>query len=226
MLQHRALTAAFRDALAVVLPTECSGCGAPDRALCDGCRLALIAVPHVSDRRLGAERITVWSALDYAGVAQSVIGAYKDGGRTDAAAALGGPLRLAVSAALSHAKPGHSGGDEPRVRLVTIPSSRRALRVRGFHPVELLLQKSGLHPTRVLRRRRQSADQVGLGREARERNLHGSLAPVRRLDGAAFVLVDDIVTTGATLFEARRAIHEGGGEVIGFATLAETRRRF
>ena len=207
---------AVLDAWAVVLPTECSGCGAPDRAICDACRAALFPAVHASER----DGATVWSALDYSGVARRVLGAYKDGGRTDAAAALAAPLRLAVAAALTAPHGAAPGG----VHLVTIPSSRRAWRARGFHPVDLLLARAGLASTRVLRQAGDAADQVGLGREARVVNRAGSLRAREPLDGFRCVVVDDILTTGATILEARRAVLEAGGEVVGLATLAETRR--
>jgi predicted amidophosphoribosyltransferase len=168
--------------------------------------------------------ITVWSALDYSGAARRVIGAYKDGGRTDAAPVLGNALRAAVAAALDSA-PGHPL-DGRGVHLVTVPSSRAAMRLRGYSPVGLLLKQAGLRASPILAQAGKSADQAGLDREARQSNRRGSLAAVRRLDGVQCLVVDDIVTTGSTLFEAHRAITESGGDVVGFATLAQTRRRY
>jgi predicted amidophosphoribosyltransferase len=207
---------ALLDAWAVLAPTQCSGCGVPDRALCDACRLSLSPVVR------GIERNghTVWCGLDYAGVARRVIGAYKDGGRTDAASALAMPLRQAIIAALA-AGSSASGA----VHLVTIPSSRAAWRIRGYHPVELLLKRAGLRSTPALRQTGEARDQVGLERDARIRNKSGSLAATRAAQGLNCVIVDDIVTTGATLLEARRAVIAGGGTVVALAALAETRRR-
>jgi predicted amidophosphoribosyltransferase len=214
----------------VISPTECSGCGTADRAVCVSCRLALAPSVHPAKRsalHIPTENsITVWSAVDYAGAAQRVIGAFKDGGRTDAASVLAVPLLAAVVTALEHSRQldgDHSGG---AVRLATIPSTRRAMRSRGFKPVELLMRRAGLRASHVLRQTGEAADQVGLDRASRDLNKRGSLAATRALDGCRFLLVDDIVTTGATLFEARRAITEGGGIVVGYATLAETRRHF
>ncbi|TFD30204.1 ComF family protein [Cryobacterium cryoconiti] len=212
-----ALSRAALDAWAVVMPTECSGCGAPDRALCEACLAALRPRLHSSER----SGVQVLSALDYSGVARRVLGAFKDGGRTDAAGALAGPLRSVVAAALARAEPGGPG-----IHLVTVPSSRRAWRIRGYHPVDLLLRRAGLRATRVLRTVAETQDQVGLGLEDRSRNRAGSLTALRRLDGFRALVVDDILTTGATVLEARRAVLHAGGEVVGVATVAETRRRF
>ncbi|TFC49794.1 ComF family protein [Cryobacterium sp. TMT1-21] len=202
------------DAWAVVMPTVCSGCDAPDRALCPACRQALLPAVHSSER-LG---VSMWSALDYTGVPRRVLGAFKDGGRTDAAGALAVPLRAAIVAALA-AQP------EPGIHLVTIPSSRGAWRSRGYHPVELLLRRAGLRASGVLRPSAETVDQVGLGIEARRRNRAGSLTARRPLGGFRCLIVDDILTTGATVLEARRAVLDAGGQVVGVATVAETRRR-
>jgi predicted amidophosphoribosyltransferase len=223
-VSRSALQEALLDAWAVLMPTECSGCGSPDRALCPACACALHAAPKPATRGT----LTVWSALDYSDVVGRVLVAYKDGGRTDCARPLAVALRAAIAAALAAAEPG-SGG----ILLVTVPSSRRAWRARGFHPVDLLLKRAGLTPARLLRPRPAAAvggpaapapDQVGLGRGQRLVNRRDTLTAVRRLDTARILLVDDIVTTGATLFEARRALLAAGAEVLGAATVAETRR--
>ncbi|ANP71643.1 ComF family protein [Cryobacterium arcticum] len=223
-----AAPAAVLDAWAVLMPTDCSGCGAVDRALCSGCAAALRPAPALSTRN----DLTIWSALEYRDVAARVLLAYKDGGRTDAAPALAGALRAAVGAALAaaptSAAPGGAGRPPAAVEgvlLVAVPSSRRAWRARGFAPVELLLRRAELRPVRLLRPGGRVADQVGLGRQERLDNRTGALVPTRRLAGHRVLLVDDIVTTGATLLDARRAIRLAGGEVIGAATVAETRRR-
>ncbi|TFD24097.1 ComF family protein [Cryobacterium sp. TMS1-13-1] len=223
------LTAAALDAWAALLPTSCSGCGAADRALCAACRLALLPAVHPVTR----DDVRIWSALNYEGVARHVIAAYKDNGRTDAAAALAAPLRAAIVAALvaapslpaptlpalSRVAPGPAG-----IELVTIPSSRQAWRARGYHPVDALLHRAGLHPAPLLAQRGVVSDQVGLGRAERAANKDHSLMARHPLNGVAVILVDDIVTTGATLLEARRAVLAAGGTVVGLATLAETRR--
>jgi predicted amidophosphoribosyltransferase len=216
-LNRTALQEALLDAWAVVMPTECSGCGAPDRALCPACAAALRAAPKPATR----DELTVWSALDYSEVVGRVLVAYKDGGRTDAARPLAAALRAAIAAALAAAEPGQGG-----ILLATVPSSRRAWRARGYHPVDLLLRHAGFAPARLLRpvRAAPAADQVGLGRGQRLDNRRGTLTAVRPLDTARILLVDDIVTTGATLLEARRALLRAGADVVGAATVAETPR--
>jgi predicted amidophosphoribosyltransferase len=218
---HANIREAWLDALAVLAPTSCTGCGAPDRALCDACRMLLSAIPHpVELGQLTARSpLVVWSALDYSGVPRSILLAFKDGARTDAAPALARPLRSALTAALATV-PAHSA-----VRLAVIPSTRAASRRRGYHPVELVLAAAGLKSEHPLRVARQTADQAGLGSAARAENRAGSLCARRALRGKTYLIIDDILTTGATLLEARRAIEAAGGVVRGAVTIAHTRRR-
>ena len=66
------------------------------------------------------------------------------------------------------------------------------------------------------------SDQAGLGVAARRANAQGALEARTRLVGRRFLLVDDVLTTGATLAETRRAVLAAGGSVEALAVLAET----
>jgi predicted amidophosphoribosyltransferase len=205
---------ALLDASAVLLPVRCAGCSAPDRAICSTCARSIC----VRDRRRTVADVTVCSSLDYDGVARAVLLAFKDAGRVDAAPALARALRAALVAT----------GATDRVVPVLVPSTRAAWRRRGYHPTGLVLARTRLlRPPlwRALRLARQTSDQAGLSSRARERNREGSIVASPRLAGRRCVLVDDIVTTGATLAEAARAIRATGGTVVGAATIAQTPRR-
>nr|WP_257040313.1 phosphoribosyltransferase family protein [Streptomyces sp. OK228] len=104
--------------------------------------------------------------------------------------------------------------------LVPLPSSRRAVRARGHDPARRIalaaageLRRTGT-PARVLavlRQRRAVADQAGLNSRQRLDNLAGALevaAGGARLlaSGGRVVLVDDLMTTGASMTEAARAV--------------------
>lgn len=197
----------------LVLPDECCGCGVAGPALCSTCQRAL---EPVLIRRTTAG-MPVMSGLAYEGVAQRVVVAVKNEGRTGCAAPLAEALRVAVEAATSP--------DDRSVLLVPMPATRRSAVERGYDPVRLLLRRARLPRADVLRLVRRPDDQVRLDREARFANVAAGMAARRPLDGCRVLLVDDVVTTGATLGEAARAVRAAGGRVLGAATVAATPRR-
>jgi predicted amidophosphoribosyltransferase len=202
------------DALAILMPVDCAGCSAPDRGLCAKCAAELVAEPVV--RAVGAVR--VWTGLRYERVVRRVILALKEEGRTDVARPLGRSLAAAIECALGEAPP---GGE-----LLPVPTSRAAYRRRGYDPVRLLLRRSGHAGVRMLSVVHSSGAQKALGLADRAANRAGSFVATRRLDGRTFVLVDDVLTSGATIDEAARAVEAAGGTVAGAATLAFTPRLF
>jgi ComF family protein len=206
------LANALLDALSVISPISCAGCETADRALCDECRSELQAV--VTPRSL-PDGATVFTALRYAGVTRSIVLALKEDGRTDVAR----PLGLALGAALAQAW-------QPGASFLAVPTSRAAWRRRGYDPVVLLCRRAGIRPVRVLRLSRATASQKTLTAEGRASNLFESMTSRTPLEGRSFILVDDVVTTGATLTEAARAVRAAGGEVVGRAALAFTPRLF
>lgn len=202
------------DAWALVMPVECAGCGAPDRSLCAECAAELI--PAVTPRSTpGGLRVT--TALRYEGTVRHILLAYKEHQRTDVAAALARPLAAALLRA---------GGPTARVEYVAVPTSRAAYRRRGYDPVVLLLRRARHPPSRVLRASRRTARQKSLGVVGRADNVRGAFGARGDLRGRSFLIVDDVLTTGATLDEAARAIRQAGGTVVGAATLAFTPRMY
>lgn len=198
----------------LVLPVDCAGCGRAGPPLCRDCRLKLVPVPEV--RALGGMPVT--SALRYAGVVQPVVVAFKNEGRTGLAPPLAAALRAAVAGALEHAP-----GDE--VLLVPMARTRRSAVERGYDPVRLLLRRARLPSADGLRLVRRPEDQVHLDRGSRFANVDRGMAARAALSGRRVLLVDDVVTSGATLTEAARAVRAVGGVVLGAATVASTPRR-
>jgi predicted amidophosphoribosyltransferase len=216
------LRESFLDAAAVLLPVRCAGCGDPDRSLCPPCRRELS--PCITAERVGS--VPVWAALEYSGVPRRVLLAVKEQGRVDAVPALARALRVAVEEAQRAAR--RDGRRADALLPVLIPTTRAAWRQRGFHPSAMMLARARiLVPPlwHALRLTRQTRDQVGLTAESRSQNRSGSLVASARLRGRRCLIVDDIVTSGATIAEAARAIGAVGGEVTGAVAVARTPRR-
>jgi len=198
----------------LVLPVDCAGCGAAGPALCRDCRLRLR--PDVMVRTVGGLRVA--SALRYAGVVQPVVVAFKNEGRTGLAPPLAAALRAAVEEAVAVVP-----GDD--LLLVPMARTRRSAVERGYDPLRVLLRHARLPHRDALRLVRRPSDQLHLGREARFANVRDGMTARLPLTGSRVLLVDDVVTTGATLAEAARAVRAAGGAVVGAATLASTPRR-
>lgn len=204
----RGARVALADALAFWFPVACAGCGLLDVDVCEGCRSALAPRP----RRLALlPDVDVVSAVEFDGAVARMIRAFKSDGRTGVARV----LAPALAATLAAAPPGAT--------LTTVPTSRAADRRRGYRPVDLLLRRAGGRPVPLLRVRRASADQRGLSREDRRANVAGVFA-ARTPPAGTIVVVDDVVTTGATLREAAGALRAAGAEHVLAVTLAATPR--
>ena len=220
--------------LDLVLPRTCAGCGRPRCTLCPRCA-RLLTRPHLAAPRRFPEGFPPTVAAGaYAGPVRAAVLAFKERGRAELAGPLGTGLGLAVAGVLA----GLPGGVHAPVLLVPLPSSAAALRVRGRDHVRELarvavaeLRAAGIDAgeARLLRRRGHVRDSAGLTARERRANLAGSFAmrSERAPDDAVLVLVDDVVTSGATLTEAAAVLGarrpEGAAPVLA-AVVAATAR--
>lgn len=114
--------------------------------------------------------------------------------------------------------------------IIPIPITRKSLRVRGWNQCELVctgLKKVDAEKrfevrTDILYKIRETADQVGKGRQERFENLQNcfEVAESEKVRGKNVIIFDDILTTGATLGEAARAIESAGSKHITCIALA------
>lgn len=206
---------AFLDALALLLPVDCAGCGSRDRSLCRECRSALAARIRLRVLPDGTPLVT---ALDYTGVTRGVVLAFKEQQRSDLARALAVPLRAGIEAARDAGLLARAA----EVMLVPVPTSRAAFRRRGFDPVVLLLTRSGLRASRGLIQSRSAPRQKSLSAVDREHNREGIFRARPHVRGKRVVVVDDVVTTGSTMREAIRALRDAGAIVECGVAIAHT----
>ncbi|NYI69846.1 putative amidophosphoribosyltransferase [Naumannella cuiyingiana] len=213
----------------VLVGAACAGCRRPGIGLCPDCRRELAGPPVPAAPRpapTGFPRCYV--AGSYAGVTRAALTAYKERGALTLAGPLAGRLAAAVAALLCEAGAAHC-------LLVPVPSSPAAIRRRGLDTVATLAGRAAADLRRcgvaararpALRQTRRVADQAGLGTAARAANLAGAFrAGARPREPRPVIVVDDIVTTGASLTEAARCLAAAGWPVLGAACVAATRRR-
>lgn len=205
-----------------VLPCPCAVCGRPPAPLCPSCTGALELNLH--EVRRGA--LKGWAATRYEAVAAELLVAYKDKGFASLSGVMSHLLKPALEEAL-RIKTSSSGA----VVVCPMPSKRSSFLRRGFNPTELFSIQAAKKmrmpsaPTDALRVVADVADQASLDHDGRLSNMKGALRASDWFKGRSVILVDDIVTTGASLTEAARAIEAAGGEVLGFCAIAETMLR-
>lgn len=221
-----------------VFPPRCAGCDRPGTLLCDRCSADIVRIdPATACARCGAPlraapcaecggRPFAFSAARCAALLEPPVSraivVLKDGGERRYARVLAAVLAESIGPWLEDAG-----------LIVPVPASPAALRRRGFdHASDLALalgRATGLPAARLLRAH-PGADQRELGRDARFRNRLGAfyLDPAASrhgvVAGARIVLVDDVLTTGASFDAASRALLDAGAGEVRAAAVARSIR--
>ncbi|WP_395312132.1 ComF family protein [Mycobacterium sp. AMU20-3851] len=209
--------------LDLILPLECGGCGAPSTRWCPTCAGELVA--RAAEPRLVTPRldpgVPVFSLGRYAAGRRQAIVAVKERGRADLVAPLAGALHLGLSRLLRR------GLLAAPLTVVPAPTRRLAARRRGGDPVTRVAAAAvrapgldGVTVVQALRLTGSARDSVGLSSADRQRNLADRVRVVRRVRGPVLI-VDDVVTTGATACEAVRALQTVGVPVHAVLALAD-----
>ncbi len=217
----------------LLLGSSCPGCGGPALGLCRPCGTSISPDPHEtwpqptpSALRSPTLVRPVAGGVN-AGVLRATLIAWKEEGRFGLASHLAHLLAASVA---------ELAADGEAVVLVPIPTSRRSRRVRGADVVDelarlavrlLLMIGVDAAVEQALAYTRSTADQSGLDATERQGNLSGAFRARRGRPsgGRSVIIVDDILTTGATVGEAVRALTVVGRRPIGAAFVAATLRR-
>lgn len=208
----------------------CIGCGRPGRPLCRDCRPA-------------PEPFEAWPTPPPAGLARPIAAADYDGVARALVLGLKERRMLVLAPALSQLLAGSVAAHDLQgpVVLVPAPSRPSSVRARALDSTyviargaaRLLSSQAEVRAVRLLRTRPGLVDNAGLDTAARAANLAGSITcpspALRRLaerhPRARLLVVDDVITTGATAREAQRALEAVGLHVAGIATAAATRKQ-
>lgn len=162
--------------------------------------------------------VPVYSLGRYAGPRRAAVIAVKEHGRTDLLRPLAGALRAGLSHLLTW------GLLDTPLTVVPAPTRRWSARRRGGDPVTRMARTAaadlpGVGVVQALRTRALVADSVGLSTADRQRNIGGRVRVVRPVADEVLV-VDDIVTTGATAAESVRVLHTVGARVAAVLVVA------
>jgi len=210
--------------LDLIFPPKCVFCGAilnsSEQRLCPDCEKKL---PGWRNERVKKAEFLpqIAAALHYEDTVRESIHRYKFAGRSHYAATYAALMAMAVSEQLT----------ERFDTLSYVPLSRKRLRQRGYDQARLLADELGknygMETQALLRKLRDVPAQSSMKTAAERRaNISGCYVLAEGADtaGKRILLVDDVLTTGATLSEAARILRLGGAAEVYAVTLACARK--
>ncbi|UCH78231.1 MAG: ComF family protein [Candidatus Coatesbacteria bacterium] len=200
----------------LLFPSACRACGADlagARLICRRCRDYLTApLPETWRRRcdLGEEAVGRWARHPYEGPAGEALRLLKFGGKRRMAALLAAGLAPLVQVLKA------ATGVEAAVPVPLHPARRRERRFNQSEDIGRRVATAvGIEfKPRGLARLKYTRPQVELDGEARRANVRGAFAAREDFSGRTVLVVDDVITTGATVAECARVLCETGATTV------------
>ncbi len=212
--------------LSLFFPRRCLGCGKPveaDRCFCSGCRKWELAEPSL--KRLeaflpGGRSFLCVSALPYREGIRNALYRFKFRGKRG----LADPFAQLMAAAAEK-----EGLLQKDTVIAFVPMDKKHRRQRGYNQSEELAKalgkRTGLPVKRLLERTQlKNSTQHTLSAKERRRNVKGAYRAAGDVKGKRILLVDDIVTTGATLRECAAVLYKAGAGEIATLCAAQAQR--
>lgn len=207
--------------LDLIYPKRCPGCHKPAVSICESCKIFWEKPPiSIKLNKNSVSVLSVFSVAQYRNEVRAVLLAYKEDGEREAGKVLTEALLQARRGIINHSV----------CTFVPIPSNPKSVRRRGRDfMLDLCNQvaiQSGDKVLSIMKVKRDVQDQSKLNERERSQNLVGAFdctpKNLKLLVKFPIILVDDLLTTGATLREAQRALRQRGVIPIGAITAAHT----
>jgi len=201
----------------LLFPTKCGGCGKPDTILCQNC----LSTFEKSNKNFEKNIDSIFAYRE--GVLKNLIWKIKYKNNEKLAEKLGEHLGMYILEELDSLKKLHGG----HFVVVCVPNRKKGFRI--FNHAKVLASSvshiNNLELIDCLYFTRKTENQARLrNRKVREKNIENSMGVlkknIQKISGKNIILIDDIVTTGATIKEARRALARAGSKNIFAFTLA------
>lgn len=211
----------------ILAPLECLGCSSEGSLLCNNCSARLsVSGSHCyscrkptanyavcTDCKARSSLSHVYVATTYSGIAKDILWQLKLAGVRSSARLIANKIAPLISY-------------QPQTLLVPTPTATGRARQRGYDQANLIARElsriSGMPRGNLLARSGQT-HQHGLSRKQRLRQLDQAYRAVHssRFRGKHIILIDDVITTGATLESAARVLVNAGAKSVSAAVFAQ-----